>query len=145
MARLVTIDASVFLNAYNPREEGHAASRQFLRLVRSASLPIVVPTLILPEVAAVLTRAQADPERAREFARHLEHLPNLILVPLDAALARESVQAATRCSLRGSDAVYAAVALRFGSALVSRDRQQLERVGEMVRAVRPEQAIIALA
>lgn len=145
MASLVTIDASVFVNAYNPREEGHAASREFLHLVRSASLPMIVPTLILPEVAAVLTRAQADPGRARAFSRHLEHLPNLILVPLDAALARESVQAATRCSLRGSDAVYAALALRFGSVLVSRDRQRLERVGEMVRALKPEQAIAALA
>lgn len=144
MAHLFTVDASVFLNAYNPREEGYTTSRQFLRLVRAASLPIIVPTLILPEVAAVLARAQADPQRARAFAHQLQRLPNLVLAPLDAALAREAVDAATRCSLRGSDAVYVAVALRFGSILVTRDRQQLERTGELVCALAPRAAIAEL-
>ena len=145
MARLFTIDASVFLNAFHHREEGHQSSRRFLDLVRAGSHPIIVPTLVLPEVAAVLTRAQADADRARAFARQLERLPNLVLVPLDIALAREAVEAVARGSMRGSDAVYAAVAQRFGSVLVSRDSRQRQRVAPAVQALAPEEAVVELS
>jgi len=38
------------------------------------------------------------------------------------------VDVAAQYRLRGSDAVYAAVGLRFGSTLITMDREQRERV-----------------
>lgn len=144
MARVYTVDASVFLNAFNRFESGYETSREFLSRLRDAALPIVVPTLILPEVAGVVSRAQNSTGRAQAFARHLQRLPHLVLVPLDTVLAREAVNVAAQWQMRASDAVYAAVARRFGSILVSLDRQQRERVSPAVRGLSPDEALAEL-
>ncbi len=141
MAGAFTVDASVFLNAFNEHEAGHADSRRVLEALRAKSLPIVVPTLILPEVAATVARGGGDVALATEFATALGRLPHLVLVALDAPLARQSARVAAQQRLRGSDAVYAAVALRFGSTLVTLDREQRRRTAPLVKARSPKEAL----
>lgn len=128
MATVYTVDASVFLNAFNPREAGHAESQRFLAHLRAQAIPMIAPTLLLPEVAATIGRGRGDVELARQFVAALTGLPHLVLAPLDAALAQVAAEVAARHRLRGSDAVYATVALRFASTLVTLDREQYERV-----------------
>lgn len=130
MATTFTVDASVFLNAFNPYENGHEESRGFLALAQERALPIIVPALLLPELAATVSRGRGDAKLARQFADAVSRLPHLVVVPLDVTLARQAAGIAADCRLRGSDAVYAAVALRFGAALVSLDREQLERLAD---------------
>ena len=144
MAGPYTVDASVFLNAFNPSEAGHAASHRFLEYLRSEAIPTIAPTLLLPEVAATIKRGRGDERLAREFAAALVHLPHLVFVPLDQALAQKAAEVAARHGLRGSDAVYATVAMRFGSALVTLDRDQRERVGAVIRAYTPSLALADL-
>ena len=122
MAKTYTIDASVFLNAFNPYEKGHEDSRRLLAYLQEQAVPIIVPTLVLPEVAAAVSRGRKDEELAREFAIALSRLPHLVMVPLDDTLARQALDLAASCRLRGNDAVYAAVALRFCSAFVTLDQ-----------------------
>ncbi len=141
MASTYTVDASVFLNAFNPYEAGHETSYRFLAELQEQATPIIVPTLLLPEVAAAISRGREDESLAREFAATLEQLPHLVWVPLDTTLARQATAVAARFRLRGSDAVYAAVALRFGSTLVTLDRQQQERVGKVLTTRSPAQAL----
>lgn len=141
MAGPCTLDASVFLNAFNPSERGHAQSGQLLRQLESEGTPIVVPTLLLPEVAAAVSRGREDPRLAREFAATLGRLPGLVLVPLDAPLARVAADVAAAHRVRGSDAVYAAVALRFGAILVTLDRQQRERLAGVLTTCAPAEMI----
>ena len=124
MARPYTIDASVFLNAFNPAEAGHAESNRLLTLLQARAIPMIVPTLVLPEVAATISRVRNDASLAHSFTSQLERLPNLMLIALDTTLAQQAAEAAAEHRLRGSDAVYAAVALRFGSILVTLDREQ---------------------
>jgi predicted nucleic acid-binding protein len=116
-----TIDASVFLNAFNPLEDGHIDSLAFLAEVRRQAVPVIVPTLLLPELSATIARGRNDEALARSFATSVARLPGLLLVPLDSALAHQAVTVAAQARLRGSDAVYAAVAQRFGASLVTRD------------------------
>jgi len=141
VARVYTVDASVFLNAFNPYESGHEESYRFLARIRGEPAPIVVPTLLLPEVAAAVARGREDATLAREFAATLGQLSNVVLIPLDAALAQEAVNMAAQHRLRGSDAVYVAVAQRFGSVLVTRDREQRERIGALLMARTPAEAL----
>lgn len=141
MATLYTVDASVFLNAFNPYEPGHPDSRRFLSQLQEQATPIVVPTLLLPEVAAAIGRGRQDETLARSFASGIERLPHLIWVPLDRTLAQQAVDAAAQFRLRGSDAVYAAVALRFGSTLVTLDQEQGERVKAAVASLSPQEAL----
>ena len=71
-----TVDASVFLNAFNPQEIGHEESSRFLTRLRTQASPIVVPALLLPGVAAAVARGGDDTNLAREFAAALERLPH---------------------------------------------------------------------
>jgi len=141
MPTTYTVDASVFINAFIPTEPGHADSNRLLAVLQEKAVPIVVPTLVLPEVAAAVARGQNNAELARRFAATLSQLPHLVLVPIDATLAQQAADLAAQHRLRGSDAVYAAVALRFGSTLVTLDRQQRERVAEAVTTRWPAEVL----
>jgi len=144
MARPYTLDASVFLNAFNPAEAGHIESNRLLALLQAQSLPIIVPTLVLPEVAATISRVRGDAALARSFADQLSRLLNLLLISLDTPLAQQAADAAAQHRLRGSDAVYAAVALRFGTVLVTLDREQHDRLTKVLTAYYPPDALAAL-
>jgi len=52
MAHTYTVDASVWMNAFNPYEQGHKDSNRLLARLQAQAVPIIVPTLLLPEVAA---------------------------------------------------------------------------------------------
>lgn len=139
---MYTIDASVWVNAFDEREPGHEVSRSFLAEVHSHLLPIVVPNLVCVEVAAAISRTRSDPDRAQEFAAALGSLPNATLVTLTDELAFEAIDLASRNGLRGADAVYAAVALRTECTLVSLDREHLSRLSQVVRVDAPADALV---
>ncbi len=65
-------------------------------------------------------------------------------MPLDEPLAHQAIEAAAEHSLRRSDAVYVAVAQRFGSKLVTLDREQRERAAGAVLAYGPAEALLDL-
>lgn len=136
-----TVDASVVINAFNPSEAGHSESQRFLAHLQSEAIPIIAPTLLLPEVAATISRGIGDPELAQRFTMTLAALPHLVLVNLDINLARRTVDIASQHRLRGSDAVYATVALQFGSKLITLDREQRERVAEIIVTQYPTEAL----
>ena len=128
----VTIDASVFVSAFTPGEPFHEASKAFMKSVRASGTPIISPALVLPEIAAAIARGQGKPQQGLAFSEEVANLPNLNFISLDESLARLAAQTASTHKLRGSDAVYAAVALRFGTTLVTLDREQLERFDQAV-------------
>jgi predicted nucleic acid-binding protein len=109
--------------------------------MQDEGVPIVVPTLLLPEVAAAVYRGRGDADLARRFAAALHRLPHLVLVSVDEVLAEQAADVAAQHGLRGSDAVYAAVALRFGSTLVSLDREQRERVAAVLPTCLPAEVL----
>jgi predicted nucleic acid-binding protein len=139
-----TVDASVFLNALARSEAGHAASERLLAHLEAEAAPIVAPTLLITEIAAAIGRGQQDPVFALETAQDVSRLKHLTLISLDSRLAEEAASIAATQRLRGSDAVYAAVALRFNATLVTRDREQRERLGAVLDARYPEEALATL-
>ena len=138
------IDASVFLNAFNPAENGSQISKEVLAQLQAASIPLVAPTLLLPEIAAAISRGQNNPELARQFAITLTRLPHLVLIPLDQSLAKQALEIAALYRLRGSDAVYAAVAQRFACPLVTLDREQHDRVRAVIKTFYPSELLPSL-
>jgi predicted nucleic acid-binding protein len=133
----VTIDASVFVSAFTPTESAHQVSKTFMMSVREQSVPIIVPILVLPEISAAIARGQGKPELGIAFANELKKFPNITLIDLDESLASLAVEVAAQHHLRGSDAVYAAVSLRFGTELVTLDREQLERLPKVLSVRTP--------
>ena len=136
-----TIDASILTNALNSREQGSQESQKFLARVEQENCEIICPTLLIPEVAAALSRALADHKKGMAFAMAVRDLPNLRLVSLDDSLAVAAAELAARHRLRGADAVYAAVAKQYQTTLITNDRQQLERLSGVLPVKRPVQAL----
>jgi predicted nucleic acid-binding protein len=138
MKSSVTIDASVFVNAFSPDEDGSDESMEFLAGIRDEGIPVIQPTLFFPEVVASIARKQDEAEIALELSQELKKFPKLSLIDLDEDLADFASEIAAKHRLRGSDAVYAAVAIRFGTELVTLDKEQLRRLPKVLTVRKPE-------
>jgi hypothetical protein len=145
MATTYTMDASVFLNVFNPYEPSHAHIRRS-PTCKSRPCPSSCPPCSCPRsrppwgvAGTIPTWPGALP--ARRFAGMLLQRPYLLLIPLDETLAQQAAGVAAQHRLRGSDAVYAAVALRFGSTFVTLDRDQRQRVAPVIPSCLPAGAL----
>ncbi|MBV6450694.1 MAG: tRNA(fMet)-specific endonuclease VapC [Anaerolineales bacterium] len=138
MSPTVTIDASVFVSAFTPSEPAHQASKAFMSRVREESLSIIVPVLVLPEISAAFSRGQSNPELGMAFVKELQDFPNTTFIDVDDSLANLASEVAAKYRLRVSDAVYAAVALRFGTELITLDKEQLERLPKVAPVRAPK-------
>ncbi|MHB0876109.1 MAG: type II toxin-antitoxin system VapC family toxin [Anaerolineae bacterium] len=135
----------MFVNAIRDNEVGHRVSASLLDALGAASSSLIEPTVLMPEIAAALVRGGVGVDAIAAFVVHLSERPDITLVALDTAESHRAAKVAAEQCLRGSDAVYVAVALRYGSTLVSLDRQQLDRAAAVVRALTPEEALAALS
>lgn len=138
MKKSVTVDASVFVNAFSPDEDGSDTSAEFLSKLQKDDVPLIQPTLFFPEVVASIARKQDDAEVALELMQELKKFPKLTFIELDDDLAEYASEVAAYHRLRGSDAVYAAVALRFGTELITLDKEQLERLPKVLTVKKPK-------
>jgi predicted nucleic acid-binding protein len=134
---MYVVDASVWVNSFDQKEVGHEISRRFLTLLAEQQIAVAVPTLVLAEVAAAISRSRQEPAKAHAFAEAISRLPNLAFKSLDMVLARQSFRLAAQHGLRGADAVYAAVALETGYTLVSLDKEHLTRLQDVVIVKKP--------
>jgi predicted nucleic acid-binding protein len=130
-----TVDASVWVNGFDQREAGHATSRQLLAVLRTRALPIIVPNLVLAEVAGTISRTRNDPggglcddfrtapERDRGGAGCRPWSPG--------------PGAGGPVRVAWGDAVYAAVAQQSGCTLISLDTEHLTRLGSIIMVRTP--------
>jgi predicted nucleic acid-binding protein len=141
---MYTVDASVWVNAFDQREPGHQVSRQFLEALRNQALPVIVPNLVLAEVAGAISRTRRTSAQAQAFATALSRLPHVTVRVLDEGCALHAITLAAQHGLRGADAVYAAVAREAGSTLVTLDNEHLTRLASLLTVCTPAVALAAL-
>jgi predicted nucleic acid-binding protein len=140
----VTIDASVFVSTFTPSEPAHQASKAFILNVREQDILIIVPVLVLPEISAALSRGQVKPELGKAFVQELRNFPSTTFIAVDHSIAILAVDIAANNRWRGSDAVYAAVALRFETELITLDREPLDRLPKVL-SVRAPSNLVSLS
>jgi len=139
-----TLDASVYINAMNPAENGSVESQLLLKRLKQCQCQLFSPTLLLVEVTAATARALDNTLLAIQLAQSIYALPLQTWVSLDTELATEAAQLGAMGRLRGADAVYAAVAQHYETALITRDRQQLERLKPTLPVLSPIEALAQL-
>lgn len=88
-----------------------------------------------------MARVFDDAGRGLAIARAVRGLPGQAWVSLDDVMAEESARLAAEYRLRGADAVYAAVARRYGTTLVTLDRQRLKRLRHALLVLTPAEAL----
>jgi predicted nucleic acid-binding protein len=133
----LTVDASVFVSAFSSAEPHHRESAGFLRTLGERPRPLILPTLVKPEIAGAVLRRTGNAQFARGAAELGFLGGQVVFVALDAALADEATDLAASSGLRGADAVYAATARRFDAILVTLDNEQQDKLPADVVARRP--------
>ncbi|WP_129675749.1 type II toxin-antitoxin system VapC family toxin [Candidatus Chloroploca sp. Khr17] len=141
---MYTVDANIFARDTDSHDPLYPVCHAFLEACDHRQIPIIVPNLILAEVAATVSRMRRDPIRARLSAASIAAFEHIQLVSLDDRLAEEAVELAADRALRGADAVYVAVARRYRCALVTLDREQRERAALVVRTLTPTEVLAEL-
>ncbi len=131
-APLRVVDASVWVSALAATEPDHATSRSWLEREVASGRALVAPSLLLPEVAAAISRRTGRAPLGKRALAVLLRWPGLRFVELDETLARRAARLAAELALRGADAVYVAVARELDAPLITWDREQVERGVRMV-------------
>ena len=134
----MVVDASVLVSRLVPHDVHHQASDRWLARHIDAGGLIIVPGLLLPEVAGAVARRTGDARLARRATTAILGLPSLRVVPLDEPLARAAARLAGTLGLRGADAVYVATAAELRWPLVTWDLEQRDRASQVVEVLVPE-------
>jgi predicted nucleic acid-binding protein len=129
---MAVIDASVYIALINAHEAEHARSWAWFGQSQATGESIVAPVILLPEVAAALSRGVGDASLAHRVAQQLADSELIDLIPVTQPLADQSAAMAADHRIRGCDAVYVALAAQLGDTLVTLDRQQLERAAAVI-------------
>jgi predicted nucleic acid-binding protein len=132
---MLTLDASVWVAAFDPRDRFHAGSIAFLRKVARNRLRLHGPAFVLIESACALARRARSAATGQEALERLRTHPTLLLHPVSERLLASAQALGLRQLLRGADALYAATAALLNVPLVSWDDELVDRAG----AVTPEQ------
>ena len=129
---MTVVDASVLVSGAILGDVFHLPSVAWLARSRRSRSPLSIPTLALPEVAGAIARRTGDSAFAIEMTTALRRTRTFAIVPLDDDLVDQAVLLASERQIRGADAVYVALALLRGVALVTWDREMLARGAGLV-------------
>lgn len=100
------IDASVFVADARPAEPSHADAHRLLETLTARRCNLYVPAIVLPEIAAAISRGAGDPALAREAVDLYQHRPGVRVRAADEALAALAAEVAAEYRIRGCDAIY---------------------------------------
>ncbi len=134
---MAVVDASVYVALINAHEEGHAGSWAWLREVFDAGEEIAAPVILVPEVAAAISRGLDEPALAWRAVQQILSRNVVELVPVAPPMAERAADIAIDHRIRGADALYVALAENRRDELVTLDRQQLERGAAVIPTRRP--------
>jgi len=125
-----TVDANVWVAAFDTKDRFHDDSVAFLRNLAGAETITCAPAIVVLEVACALARRYADPALGHKASVKMKANTLLHLEPLDDKLLLGALRLGTKFRLRAADALYAATAaLRTDGVLVSWDGDLIERAG----------------
>ena len=121
-----------------PEDLHHARSREWVESRFDQGIPLVAPTIALPELAGAIARRSGSVEFGLRALAAMQRFRRLRVVELGHRLASHSGMLAAELQMKGADSVYAAAADILQIPLVSWDRQQLERAALRVAVLSPD-------
>lgn len=142
---MYTLDANIFVRDLARGDPNYTDCHMLLERLAATRTLVIVPLLVLVEIAGTVSRAVGDPIRGRLAADLLREQAHITFVALDAALAEEAAYLAADRLLRGADAIYVAVARQAGSTLVTLDQEMQRRAAPVVTVRTPGEALATLS
>jgi predicted nucleic acid-binding protein len=141
---MYTLDANIYARDIDPNDPNYAACHALLERLKQGDIRVIVPTLLLAELAASISRVRRDPIRARITVEALQALPFMEFADLDRARGQDAAEIAADRAVKGADAVYIAVARHYGCTLVTLDQEQATRAAPIVTVMTPQEALATL-
>jgi predicted nucleic acid-binding protein len=129
--RAVAVDASVWIAAQDLADPFCTQSRLFLSHAIVARMIVHVPAFARVEVACALARKLRNASQGERLANLVFKTAGAKEHPVNSALLAKALALGTTKFLRGADAMYSATAEIVGCALVSWDKEHLQRAGAM--------------
>jgi predicted nucleic acid-binding protein len=133
----MVVDASVWVAAFLVTDARHREAARFLNELVTDGVEVSVPLLALSEVAGAIARQTGNPAVAEKAVAFLRKQTWIQLASLNDALANLAASIAAHQQLRGADAIYVALAAQGDAALITLDREMLERAPDSVIATTP--------
>ncbi len=133
------LDASVVANSFIEKEQFHESSKRLIDKIKREKLSVILPELVLPEVASAISRGLGDSKKALAFVDALRDVPNFTFIPIDDEISNLASKFAAKNKLRGCDSIYVAVAYLFNVRLITLDNQQKERAAGIVEVLAPKE------
>jgi predicted nucleic acid-binding protein len=124
---VLTLDANIWVAAFDSRDGFHARSVAFLRAVARKGLRLHGPAFAALEVACALARRARDSTVGAAAHERLRAHPALLLHPIDDHYLSTAREIGVRRLLRGGDALYAATAALLDAPLVTWDDELVQR------------------
>jgi len=137
MDAAVVVDASVWVSGFISKDINHNASRLWIERYIAEGGLLIAPAFLLIEVAATVSRQAGQPTLGREAIRTLYYVRSMRFMSLDSAFIWTAVEVAADLQLRAGDATYLAVARQLNIPLVSWDREQLQKAGNLATTYTP--------
>lgn len=131
---MLTVDANIWIAAYDPSDRFHAPSTDFLFAATRQAQALNGPAFVLVEIGCALARRTQSAAAGRLAVERLRQHPLLSLQPLDDMLLAAAIRLGVHQLLRGADALYAATAELSGAQLVSWDEELIQRAGAVTPA-----------
>ncbi|MCO5220660.1 MAG: type II toxin-antitoxin system VapC family toxin [Thermomicrobiales bacterium] len=138
---MIVVDASVWLSAILESDIHHHETLPWRTSIERTGEQIAVPSHFPAEVAGVLSRTGSD----RLFITGTLDLIGaeslFTIYPIDVQFGLACAELANSAAVRGSDAIYLALARFLQVPLLSWDRQQRERGALFCRTMTPVEAM----
>lgn len=126
---MLTLDANIWVAAFDPKDRFHESSVTFLRAVAQKELRLHGPAFVALEVACALARRAGDSAVGALAHTRLRSHPMLVLHPMNDLCLATAHEIGAAHLLRGADALYAATAQLVNAPLITWDEELIQRIG----------------
>jgi len=134
---MYVVDASVLVSWSLSQDAHHVESHSWISERVRKRENIVLSGLALAELAGAVSRRTGNRDLGRQAFILVLRLSVVELTQLDRSTTLLAAGLAAQLSLRGSDAIYVALASRLDLPLVTWDEEQAERAGVAVKVRSP--------
>ena len=130
MSEALLLDSSVYISSLNTEDSFHKLTKEFAMQLRNREMEIIVPVLIVLEVANVLRQPAEDVFCIFEDS---------LIVNLDLSLTKSIIPLFKEIKLKTSDAVIAATAKIYEAGIISWDKKLVKESRKLVDAYTPKE------
>mgnify|MGYP002682851701 CR=1 FL=1 len=138
---MIVIDTSVWISHLVVPDVHYAATNAWLDYIQTRQARFCVPSIFMAEVSGVLARIDAPDGFVAETIFQIDSSDQFVITPVTLGHAMRAADIARIAKIRGSDAVFVALAAFLEVPLVSWDKQQRERGALFCRTMTPVEAM----